>query len=193
MLMTLLSLAISLVSVQPLFPAQHLIVDFTQSSQTQRIQQEPKTSSDSTYVINLPGKVSVNTIPLPAGDRAWAVQVVTTGGFTGKGRGNVTLTSDGTLQRFGPDGSCSIKLSAETMTALTETVFAANSTYNTDGLVDRLTCADCIVTAFVVTRRKTGGDETLASSWDDASQANVPADLLAIYKAVMANKDCKLQ
>lgn len=193
MLMTSLSLAISLVSVQSLFPAPHLIVDFNQSSQTQRIQQEPKTSSDSTYVINLPGRVSVNPVPLPAGDRAWAVQVVTTGGFAGKGSGNVTLTSDGTLQRFGPDGSCSIKLSAEAMKALTETVFAANSSYNTDGLVDRQICADCIVTALVVTRRKTGGDETLASSWDDTSQAKVAADLLTIYQAVMANKDCKLQ
>jgi len=193
MLMKLLSLAISLVSVQTLFHAQQQNVDSNKSSQTQRVQQEPKTSSDSTYVINLPGRISVNPIPLPAGDRAWAVQIVTTGGFTGKGRGNVTLTSDGTLQLFGPDGSCSVKLADETMKALTETVFAANSTYNTDRLVDRQICADCIVTALVVTRRKTGGDETLASSWDDATQSKVAADLLNIYHAVMANKDCKLQ
>jgi hypothetical protein len=193
MLMKLLSLAISLVSVQTLFPAPQQTVDSNQISQTQRVQQNPKTSSDSTYVINLPGRISVNPIPLPEGDRAWAVQIVTTGGFTGKGRGNVTLTSDGTIQRFGPDGSCSIKLPDDTMKALTETVFAANSTYNTDGSVDRQICADCIVTALVVTRRKSGGDETLASSWDDATQAKVAADLLNIYQAVMANKDCKLQ
>jgi hypothetical protein len=146
-------------------------------------------------VINFPGTISVQPVPLPAGDRSWAVQIVTSGGFTGKGSGNITLTSDGTLQRFGPSGSCSTKLPDETMKAVTETVFAANYTYSTDALQERHTCADCIVTAMVVTRRKTVGDETttLAASWDDATQAKVAADMLNIYQAVMANKDCKLQ
>jgi len=86
-----------------------------------------------------------------------------------------------------------MKLPSETMKALTETVFAANSG-DTQVLTDRQVCADCIVTAMVVTRRRTVGNEaTLAVSWDDSSYSKVSADLVNIYQAVMANKDCKLQ
>ena len=193
MLMTLLSLAISFVSVGSLCP---LSQQATGSPQTQshRVQQENKDFANSTFVLNLPMTVSVNPIPLPSGDNAWAVQIVSSGGFTGSGRGNVTLTSDGILIRFGPDGSCSRKLPDETMQALTKTVFAANATSNTDGLLSRLICPDCIATAMVVTRRRIAGDETTyAASWDDASQAKVAADMMNIYQAVMANKACNLQ
>ena len=193
MLLSLLSLTISLLSVQALFPAPQQTPNSNQSSQTQRVQKENKTSQDSTYVINQTGRISVTPVPLPSGDSAWAVKIVTRGGFTGKGRGDLTLTSDGTLLRYGPNGSCSIKLPDETMKALTETVFAADSTNNTVELMQNNVCADCIVTAMVVTRRKADGDETLAASWDDPGQAKLSADMLNIYQAVMANKDCRLQ
>jgi hypothetical protein len=193
MLLYFLSLAISLISVQALFPAPQQAHNLNQSSQTQRVQKENKASQDSKYVINQIGRISITPVPLPAGDRAWAVQIVTTGGFTGKGRGNLTLTSDGTLLRDGPNGSCSMKLPDETMKALTETVFAASAINNAEELMAKYVCADCIVTAMVVTRRKTGGDETLTASWDDATQEKVAADMLNIYQAVMANGNCKVQ
>ena len=192
MLLSLLSLVISLIPVQALFPALQQVPGSNPDSQAQRVQKENKTSQDSTYVINQTGRISVTPVPLPSGDRAWAVQIVTTGGFTGKGRGNLTLTSDGTLLRDGPDGSCSMKLPDETMKALSETVFAANTTNNSEELIKHV-CSDCIVTAMVVTRRKSEGDETLTASWDDPNQARVATDMLNIYQAVMANKDCKLQ
>lgn len=193
MLLSFLSLTVSLISLQGLFPAPQQTPNSNQNSQTQRVQKENKTSQDSTYVINQTGRISVTPVPLPSGDGAWAVQIVTRGGFTGKGRGDLTLTSDGNLLRYGPDGSCSIKLSDETIKALTETVFAANSSNNNVALMQNYVCADCIVTAMVVTRRKADGDETLAASWDDPNQTKIPADVLNIYEAVMANKDCKLQ
>jgi len=191
--MTFISLAVSLISVQALSPAPQQAPNSNQSPQSQRVQKENKTSKDSTYVINQTGRVSVTPVPLPSGDRAWAVQIVTGGGFTGKGRGNLTLTSDGTLLRDGPNGSCSMRLPDETMKALTETVFAANAANNANASLDNQLCADCIVTAMVVTRRKADGDETLTASWDDPNQGKVAADMLNIYQAVIANKDCKLQ
>jgi len=193
MLLSFLSLTISLISVQSIFPAPQQMPNSNQSSQTQRVQKEKKASQDSAYVINQTGRISVTPVPLPPGDRAWAVQIVTAGGFTGKGKGNLTLTSDGTLLRDGPNGACSMKLPDETMKALTETVFAANAANNATESMDQRVCADCIVTAMVVTRRKADGDETLAASWDDPNQAKIAADMLNIYQAVMANKDCKLQ
>jgi hypothetical protein len=193
MLLSLLSLAISLLSVQVLFPSPQQAPKSNQSSQTQKVQKENKASQDSSYVINQTGRISVTPVPLPPGDSAWAVQIVTGGGFTGKGRGNLTLTSDGTLLQDGPNGSCSMKLPDETMKALTEAVFAINVTHNTEELTNKYVCADCIVTAMVVTRRKTEVNETISASWDDGTQAHVAADMLNIYQAVMANKDCKLQ
>jgi len=192
MLLSLLPLTISLLSVQALFPTPQQAPNSNQSSQTQKVQKENKAQQNAPYIVNQTGRISVTPVPLPSGDRAWAVQIVTSGGFSGKGRGNLTLTSDGILLRDWPDGSCRMKLSDETMKPLTEAVFAANAPNKSEQLMNNV-CADCIVTAMLVTRRKSEGDETLAVSWDDPNQSKVAADMFNIYQAVMANKDCKLQ
>jgi hypothetical protein len=188
----LISLAISLAQVQSLFSPKQQSSGSSPSSQ--EVQRDKKDSSRSPYILNEPRILSVQPVPLPAGDNAWAVHITSTGGISGTGRGNVTLTSDGQLLRNGPAGSCSIKLSGEALESLTRTVFAANGTDSSDGLLDKLICPDCYVTAMVVTRRRAARDEaTIAVGWTDATEAKVAADVLAIYQAVMANKDCKLQ
>jgi len=192
MLMMLISLAISLVPVQSLFSPQQ------QSSgskpPSQEVQRDKKEPSQSPYILNQPRILSVQPVPLPPGENAWAVHITSTGGISGTGRGNITLTSDGQLLRYGPAGSCSIKLSEEALESLTKTIFAATGSYNSDGLLETLICPDCYVTAMVVTRRRAARDEaTIAVGWTDATEARVAADVLAIYQAVMAKKDCKLQ
>lgn len=42
---------------------------------------------------------SVHAIPLPEGDGAWVLQIVSRGGITGRGAGDVVVISDGRLAR----------------------------------------------------------------------------------------------
>jgi hypothetical protein len=194
MLMMFMSLALTILPMQPHFLFAQQASGSNQTVQKVPAQQDKKDSTNTTYVLNQPRTVSVTPIPLPAGDNAWAIQIVSSGGITGTGRGNVTLTSDGVLMRFGADGSCTRKLPAETIQSLSKTVFAAIKTNNSDGPLDRLICPDCIVTAMVVQRREAAGDEiTLTAFWHDASEAKVAVDLLNIYQTVIANRDCRLQ
>jgi hypothetical protein len=47
---------------------------------------------------------------VPDGDGAWTIRITTDGGFTGRGRGNVTLTSQGELTCLQTQRPCINKL-----------------------------------------------------------------------------------
>ena len=152
MLMIVMSLAISLVPIQSVYSLPQSESRPNQTSQTNRVQQEKK---DTNYpmVLNLPSSVTVEPIALPAGDNAWAVQIVSRGGFAGSGRGDLTLTSDGNLIWNGPDGSCSRKLPDETMSALTKVVLAAEAPASSTERAAAGVCADCYVTGMILQQR----------------------------------------
>ncbi|HTF36781.1 MAG TPA: hypothetical protein VK651_00610 [Blastocatellia bacterium] len=191
MLMTVISLAISLVSIQSFYLLNQSESGSNQTSQSSRVQQEKK---EPTYpmVLNLPSTVTVEPIALPPGENAWAVQIVSRGGFTGSGRGDLTITSDGKLIWNGPDGSCSRKLPDETMNALTNLVLAVDAPPSSTERSPNM-CADCYVTGIILQHRTGSGVRAFSAIWDDPSQAKVSGNMIAVYEALMAQKGCKLQ
>ena len=191
MLMTVISLAISLVSIQSFYPLNQSEGGSNQTSQTSQVQQEKK---EPTYpmVLNLPSTVTVEPIALPPGENAWAVQIVSRGGFAGSGRGDLTLTSEGRLIWNFPDGSCSRKLPDETMNVLTNLVLAVDATPSSTERSPNM-CADCYVTGIILQHRTGSGVRASSAIWDDPSQAKVSGNMIAVYEALMAQKGCKLQ
>jgi hypothetical protein len=188
MLMTVISLAISLAPTQSFYPLPQSESGSNQTSQSSRVQQEKK---EPTYpmVLNLPSTVTVEPIALPPGENAWAVQIVSRGGFAGSGRGDLTLTSEGKLIWNGPDGSCSRKLPVETMNALTKVVLAVDASPSSTERLPNM-CADCYVTGIILQHRAGSGIRAFSAIWDDPSQAKVSGNMIAVYEALMAQKGC---
>ena len=188
MLMIVMSLAISLLPMNTFYVHRETS---SQPPQNYRVQQENK---DSKNPIILPNKPSVTPIAVPAGDNGWAVQIVSSGGFSGKGRGDLTLASDGILYWKGADGGCSRKLVDEIMNALTKVVLSADLSVPSRELSAGGFCADCYVTSIIVQHRA-GAEAVRAArvTWDDPNQSKVPSDILTIYETLMAQRGCKPQ
>lgn len=194
MLMIVMSLAISLVSVHNFYTHSQNGESARQAAQSYQGQQQQ--NKDVRNPKTLPNVPSVAPIGLPPGDNAWAVQILSSGGFSGKGRGDLTLASDGILYWNGPDGGCSRKLNDETMNALSKVVLAADLTVSSREQEQAPVgfCADCYTTSMIVQQR--GVAEVIRAlrvSWDDANRTKVPADILAVHDSLMAQRGCKLQ
>ena len=189
-MMIVMSVAISLVSIQSLYFAPQSGSSSSRTPEKSRVQQEKK---DATYptILNLPSTVSINPVALPPGDNAWAVQIVSRGGYTGSGRGDLTLTSDGMLIWDGEDGACSRKVPLETISAITKVVLSVGDSASFNELAPTGMCAHCYVTAMIVQRR--GVEDIVRASWDNVTQAKVPAALFAVYESLMAEGGCKRQ
>lgn len=192
MLMIVMSLAISLVPIQSFFSLPQSRSNSKQTSQSPRVQQEKKDAPYPT-VLNMPSVISVTPVPLPPGDNAWAVQIVSKGGFAGSGRGDLTLTSEGTLIWNGKDGSCSRKLADETMQSLANIVLGVETAASPTAVSPTGLCADCFITAMLLQRAGTGAVRASSAIWDDVNRAKVPADLMFVYEALMAESGCKPQ
>jgi hypothetical protein len=185
-----MSLAISLVSMQAFESFSQQGTNSNQTSQSGGVQQENKESTYPT-VINLPYGIWVKPIALPAGDKAWAVQIVSRGGYTGSGRGDLTLTSDGLLTWDGAGGACSRRLPDETLRALTQVVLAVGDSAVLTERAPAGLCLHCYVTAMIVQRK--GVEGVVRASWDDVTQAKIKAEIITVYESLMAQRGCKLQ
>lgn len=191
MLMTVISLAISLAGIQGFNSLANQENSSNTNPKTQQVQQEDRIATHPAVLPKAPRTVAVSPQALPPGDNVWTVQILSSGGFTGSGRGDLTLTSEGILTWSGADGSCGRKLTDETMQALAKIVLAANApATGSESLLSGM-CFDCYVTTMILQRRGIGGVVSAATvSWDDPSQAQVAADLMSIYKAAIAHKGC---
>jgi hypothetical protein len=192
MMMTVISLAISLVSIQGFFALPQEESSSNQPPGNHWIQQENKDTTHPNVSPRVPPRTSVTPVGLPAGDNAWAVQILSRGGLIGSGRGDLTVASDGILIWSGPDGSCSRKLTDEAMQELAKVVLATNGSATPSESSFSVLCGDCYVTSMILRRRGNGDFSTSAVSWDDTSQAKISAEMLAVYEAAMAHRGCKL-
>jgi hypothetical protein len=119
---------------------------------------------------------------LPEGKDSWVVQVVTRGGFTGRGRGDVTLKSDGVVSCsptvFDP---CAGALTPASLETLSKLISAANPKQWKDkpgGL-----CRDCYVILFALQRRDAKGRaKSYLVYFDDTTLAQMPEEVRQMYK-----------
>jgi hypothetical protein len=189
MLMIVMSLAISIFTTSSFYSLTQS-KDSNQKSQSSSAQKEKKESTYPT-VLNVPSDIVVQPVALPPGDNSWAVQIVSRGGYTGSGRGDLTLTSDGLLIWDGPDGACSRRLSDDKMNALTEVVLSVGDSASLSERALAGLCFHCYMTAMIVQRQGVKG--VVSVSWDDVTQAKIPAAIVAVYESLMAQRGCKQQ
>ena len=191
MLMTVISLAISLVSMPGFYSAPQQESGLTQSPNSKLRRQADKPATDPDILIH-PIELGVpQPAPLPLGDNAWTVRIVSRGGLSGSGRGDLSVASDGVLFWSGADGACARQLADETVQALSKIVLGASSPNASREAYVSVMCGDCYLTTMSLQRRDARGLSAFTVDWDDATQARVSTDILAIYEAVMAHKGCK--
>ena len=123
---------------------------------------------------------ALQPVELPEGGDAWAVQVMTRGGFTGLGRGDVTVNSAGAVTCTPAAGPCPASLSAAALESLAKVVAAAEpARWKGPGVG---ACRDCYVTLLALRRReKSGGLKTYTVYWDDITSAKLPAEVARLY------------
>src|SRR5215510_5454640 len=124
------------------------------------------------------------TVVLPAGMGAfhkeelspeansWAVQIITRGGLDGKGKGDLTITSQGRLVWNERKNQCDVNLRDDVLQMLTQTAFSADAS-KWVGQTSRI-CADCFKTAVVLQRREGAGiGRMYIAYWDDGTAGKI--------------------
>lgn len=121
---------------------------------------------------------------------SWAVQIITRGGFDGKGKGDLTITSQGRLVWNESRSQCNAKLGDDVLQMLTQTAFSADAS-KWVGLTSRI-CDDCYKTAIVLQRREDDGiGRTYIAYWDSATAGKISEGLRQVYDTFMTHKGCK--
>jgi len=132
----------------------------------------------------------IRKIELSTEAKSWAVQIRSSGGITGNGRGNVTITSQGNLYWDEGENQCNAKLGEDVLQKLTQMVFSAKA--SKWGVTTAGFCADCYGTQIMLQRREADGKErTYTAYWDDPAAARIPGDLMSLYDTFMAYKGCR--
>jgi hypothetical protein len=121
---------------------------------------------------------SVQSIVPPDRSGAWTLQIISRGGLTGRGAGDVVVVSDGSVRRAADRGSSSLR--PEDLTSLTRRIRAANLSQWHGSLLD--SCNDCFATLLVLTLRGDDGVvRTYTAYWDSATRARIPPEVLQIH------------
>jgi hypothetical protein len=133
---------------------------------------------------------SLRKVELSPEANSWAVQIVSRGGITGKGRGDLTITSLGNLVWNAVEDRCNVKLRDDVIQMLTQTAFSASA--SGWGGPTASYCSDCFVYAIVLQRREGDGIErTYVAYWDDTTAKNISEDMRKIYNTFMTYKGCQ--
>jgi hypothetical protein len=122
-------------------------------------------------------------IPLPDGPSAWTVVVVTSGGFTGKGDGFFSASSEGKI--LCRELKCPDAFKAADFQSLVETILPASLPVVT--LPPVTVCNDCIKRTMTITRRDAGGIlHTYTATWDETTKGRLPPEINRLYDAFTA-------
>jgi len=129
-------------------------------------------------------------VELSSEANSWAVQIITRGGLDGRGKGDLTITSQGRLDWNEVTNQCNVKLRDNVLQTLAQTAFSANAS-EWGGQTSRI-CADCFVTAIVLQRREGAGiEKTYIAYWDDATAGKISEGLRKVYDTFMTHEGCK--
>lgn len=118
---------------------------------------------------------------LPKGKDSWVVQVVTRGGFAGRGRGDLTLKSDGVVS-CSPTVSdpCAAALAPASLEALSKLIASAEPKDWKDKSGGA--CRDCYVSLLALQRRDAKGHaKSYIVYFDDLTLAQMPEEVRRIY------------
>jgi hypothetical protein len=134
--------------------------------------QEPQPRNiEKPLVLNLKDAQQAPEVPQPpdppVGASGWSLSVHTTGGFTGRGVGSVTISSDGQMACAG--APCATPIAAQMKlisTTIGSIVEAAWLRQAPSGF-----CRDCVHTTVVLKRREGDAVRTYIASWDDSQRA----------------------
>jgi hypothetical protein len=121
-------------------------------------------------------------IPLPDGNGAWIVRVVTSGGILGNGGGDLSISSESKI-------SCSALIRCPSDIKVSDF----------QPLIDKIQagillpsvpvvslCRDCITRVMTITRRDQSGlVQTFTASWDDTTKVNLPQEVIRLYDALL--------
>ena len=119
--------------------------------------------------------------PPPAG---WVIEVTSSGGITGRGKGGVVAQWDGTLACTPPLAPCGKALTGESLVKLEALVNAL--TAPNEPAASRGVCSDCFVTTLVVKRPAAdGGVVVMSYRWNDVEFAALPPAVRQLHAAVM--------
>jgi hypothetical protein len=123
-------------------------------------------------------------LPLSNAPGVWSVEVVTTGGFTGRGAGNFAVRADGATACTAPI-TCSSE-PANRIDSLVRALAGATTTAWTRP-ANAGRCFDCITTTLTVRRRVEDGTiSTSTFSWNVVDLKDIPADVRSVYDAAMS-------
>ncbi len=119
----------------------------------------------------------------PPGKETWVVEVTTSGGLAGRGKGNLTVGWDGALGCTPPQPVCGGAVPAATIERLATLVAALAAGGSTVG--PRVPCSDCYITTVIVRRRTADGVDVVSScKWNDVEFGGVPEPWKRLYEEV---------
>jgi hypothetical protein len=128
---------------------------------------------------------AINSVKVPEQEKAWVVQVITRGGFDGAGKGEIAITSRGSVSCNPPHAQCSHELTPEALRGLMQMVTLAKPSAWSKPAISG--CMDCYMTLLALRRREPDGKEhAYFALWDDATEKNAPFEAQGIYKRVVA-------
>jgi len=173
-----------------LIPTQSLVARAAQAAATNKPAAQAQQEKDANERVDLPDMNAINLAPavtLPQGENAWSIQILSRGGLTGRGRGDLTVTSDGSLAWTSDVRSCGGKLPDDQLLEITKVVVTLGRLSTSKGTIPVGGCYDCYVTTMILQRREADGmGHRYAVSWNDTSYKQVPAEVLQLSETLMA-------
>jgi hypothetical protein len=128
---------------------------------------------------------SVSVAP-PEGEGAWMLQVISRGGLTGRGTGDLVIVSNGIVKQM--NGGHLERMAPGELRTLAQRIRGTDRSRWTIG--SRLgSCNDCFATLIVLTLREPDGIHTYAAFWDATTRGRIPADVLQIHDLAVGGRE----
>ena len=124
--------------------------------------------------------------------KSWKIEIVTSGGLTGKGDGGISVSSDSQVSASSKVRSCQDKLSPEELQAVEKLISRASldkwrKSYTSPGNPHGY--ADQFLYQLKISVNKAGGSRTYETSWYDDTREKLPSDLDSLVKEVWKIRD----
>jgi hypothetical protein len=135
--------------------------------------------------VQAPIKDPVAEMALPAGRETWTVKVITSGGYAGKGHGNIAISSKGEIVCSGLARGCARTFNVGEVQRVIERILADKPAVPNPPPVPGA-CYDCLTRRLTISIRDSADAEHLYSfSWNELTVASVPPKILQLYDSMM--------